>query len=107
MMLETLSNIGVYWLTAISTSLSIAIVLKARWWTNLIRIALSSLILGFALTGWYITGRRWGWLGEPAAAYAGIFIFGGFALWLTVLFFLLMKYNWFFWAWSHRKEDKT
>lgn len=100
---ELASNIGVYWLTIISTLLVAGILLKSQWWVNLIRITLSSLILGFALTGWYITARRNGWITEVAASWAGILIFGSFALWLSVLFVLLMRYNWSFWSWN--KEE--
>lgn len=96
---ELASDLALYWLVAITTLMSCGILLKTFFWASLLRLTLLTLILGLCAISWYVTARRNDWITDVLGEYSSMIIFGSIAGSLTVLFILLMKYNWSNWVW--------
>lgn len=102
---ELVSDLMLYWLTAITTMLSVGLFLKTHFWASLIRLTILTLVLGLCATSWYIIARRLNWITADVGIYASALIFGSIAGTLTVLFILLMRYNWSYWSWTAARKE--
>lgn len=101
----TASDLALYYLTGVTSILTLGFLLKSKFWISWVRGTVAALVGGLCTTSWYIVARRRDWISGIDADVAGVFIFGGFGVLLTLQLVVFFWYNWDYWAWTRQKSE--